>query len=89
METTLDQFINHDPREKELFEQEYADFLVSEFVLEKMEQEKVSTSALARRAGVSPLIIRQIKNKKAEQITYRTFAHVLRTLGHRLRIEKI
>ena len=39
METTMDKFINSDPHEKELFDKEYNDFLLSESLLEKMEAE--------------------------------------------------
>jgi hypothetical protein len=40
METTFDKFINNDPDEKKLFEKEYADFAVSEFALEKMDEKE-------------------------------------------------
>ena len=52
METTFDKFINSDPKEKELFEKEYNEFLLSEFVLEKMESEQISVRTLAKKAGV-------------------------------------
>ena len=55
METTFDKFITKDPKEKELFDKEYNDFLLSEFVLKKMEEENISIRALAKRAGVSPI----------------------------------
>jgi hypothetical protein len=55
MKTTFDQFINNDPGEREIFEKEYNDFLISEFVLQKMEEENISIRALAKKAGVSPL----------------------------------
>jgi hypothetical protein len=42
METTFDKFINSDPAEREQFDREYADFSLSEFVLEKMEQANLS-----------------------------------------------
>jgi len=48
METTFDKFINNDPREKELFDKEYNEFLLSEFVLEKMESEQISVRTLAK-----------------------------------------
>ena len=46
METTFNKYINNDPREREKFDREYADFLLSEFVLEKMDQENLSVRAL-------------------------------------------
>jgi hypothetical protein len=39
METTFDKFITNNPKRKEKFDKEYNDFLLSEFVLEKMEED--------------------------------------------------
>jgi DNA-binding Xre family transcriptional regulator len=89
METTFDKFITNDPKEKELFEKEYNEFLLSEFVLEKMEEEHVSVRALAKRAGVSPTVIQKIRSKNAERINFRTFSSVLNSLGYRVNIEKM
>ena len=89
METTFDKFITNIPEEREKFEREYADFLLSEFVLEKMQKENLSIRALAKMAGVSPTIIQKIRSKNAEKINYRTFSSVLNSLGYRIRIEKM
>ena len=88
METTFDKFINNDPEQKALFEKEYNEFLLSEFVLEKMEEEKLSIRALAKKAGVSPTVIQKIRSKEAERINFRTFSNVLNTLGYRISIER-
>jgi hypothetical protein len=76
METTFDKYINNKPQEREKFDREYADFLLSEFVLEKMDKENISVRTLAKRAGVSPTIIQKIRSKDAEKINYRTFSSV-------------
>ena len=89
MGTTFDKYIKTNPHEREKFDREYADFLLSEFVLEKMEQEKISVRALAKKAGVSPTIIQKIRSKDAEKINYRTFSSVLNSLGYKINIEKI
>jgi len=89
METTFDKYINNNQKEREKFDCEYADFLLSEFVLEKMEQENISVRALAKKAGVSPTIIQKIRSKDAEKINYRTFSSVLHSLGYKINIEKI
>jgi hypothetical protein len=89
METTFDKFITNDPRRKKKFDKEYNEFLLSEFVLEKMEEEHVSIRALAKKAGVSPTVIQKIRSKNAEKINYRTFSNVLNSLGYRINIEKI
>ncbi|MDR0822354.1 MAG: hypothetical protein LBN20_01050 [Endomicrobium sp.] len=89
MQTTFDKFINNDVKEKEIFNKEYSDFVLSEFVLEKMEQENLSIRSLAQKAGVSTAIIQKIRSKDAENINYKTFSNVLHTLGYRISIEKI
>jgi hypothetical protein len=38
MKTTFDKFINSNPKEKALFDKEYNEFLLSEFVLKKYEE---------------------------------------------------
>jgi transcriptional regulator with XRE-family HTH domain len=89
MGTTFDKFITNDSKEKALFEKEYNDFLLSEFVLQKMEEDNISIRALAKKAGVSPTIIQKMRSKNSEKITYRTFSNVLNTLGYKISIEKI
>jgi len=84
METTFDKYINSNPERKKKFEREYNDFLLSEFILEKMEEEKISVRALARKAGVSPTVIQKIRTKNAERINYRTFSNVLDSLGYKI-----
>jgi DNA-binding Xre family transcriptional regulator len=88
MKSTFDEFIS-DPKRKREFDKEYNEFLLSEFVLEKMEEEKISVRTLAQRAGVSPTIIQKIRSKDAERINFRTFTTVLNTLGYKITIERI
>ena len=76
MKSTYDEFIS-DPKRKKAFEKEYNDFLLSEFVLERMEAEQISVRALAQKAGVSPTVIQKIRSKNAEKINFRTFSNVL------------
>ena len=89
METTFDKFINSDPEQKEKFDREYNAFLLSEFLLEKMESEQISVRTLAKKAGVSPTVIQKIRTKNAERINFRTFTNVLYSLGYRINIEKM
>ena len=88
-ETTFDKFINSDPKRKKKFDKEYNEFLLSEFVLEKMESEKISIRALAQRAGVSPTVIQKIRSKNAEKINFKTFSNVLYSLGYKINIERM
>jgi len=89
METTFDKYINSNPKRKKKFDKEYNDFLLSEFVLEKMEEEQISVRSLAQKAGVSPTVIQKIRSKNAEKINFRTFTNVLHSLGYRLNVERI
>ena len=88
MKTTYEEFIS-DPKRKENFDKEYNDFILSEFVLEKMESENLSVRTLAKKAGVSPTIIQKIRSKNAEKINLRTFTNVLNSLGYKVSIERI
>ena len=89
METTFDKFINNNPKRKKKFDKEYNEFLLSEFILEKMEEDNISIRTLAKRAGVSPTVIQKIRGSNAERINFRTFTNVLYTLGYKINIEKI
>jgi len=89
VESTFDKFINSNPKRKAKFEKEYNEFLLSEFVLEKMEAENISVRKLAKKAGVSPTVIQKIRSQKAARINFRTFTNVLNTLGYRINLEKI
>lgn len=72
MDTTFDTFITHDSEEKARFDKEYNEFLLSEFLIEKMEEEKLSVRSMAKRARVSPTVIQKIRsNKDADRINYK------------------
>ncbi|MCL2045539.1 MAG: helix-turn-helix transcriptional regulator [Oscillospiraceae bacterium] len=86
MESTFDKYINSDPKRKEKFDKEYNDFLLSEFILEKMAEDNISIRALAKKAGVSPTIIQKIRSKNAANINYRTLSCVLDSLGYKISI---
>jgi hypothetical protein len=41
MKTTFDEFITDNPNQKEQFDKEYEEFLLSEFIIQKMEEENI------------------------------------------------
>jgi len=88
-ETEFDRFFKEHPEQKEIFDREYEAFCLSEFLLEKMEEEHISVRALAKKAGVSPTVIQKIRSQNAEKINFRTFSNVLNSLGYRINIEKM
>ena len=89
-ESTFDKYIKNDIKQKKKFDKEYNNFLLSEFILEKMEEENISVRELARKAEVSPTIIQKLRNNKtADIINYQTFLSVVNSLGYRVNIERI
>ncbi len=89
-ESTFDKFITNNPEQKEKFDKEYDEFLLSEFIIQSMEEENISIRGLAEKANVSPTIIQKLRNNDtAEKINYSTFLAVIRSLGYRLRLEKV
>ena len=58
--------------------------------IEKMEEENLSVRSLAKKASVSPTVIQKLRNNdSAEKITYSTFLSVIKSLGYRMKLEKI
>ena len=90
MKSTFDQFITDNPEQKKLFDKEYEEFLLSEFIIQKMEEENVSVRSLAQKAAVSPTVIQKLRNTEtAEKINYKTFIAVINSLGYKVKLEKI
>lgn len=56
MKSTFDEFITDDPKQKALFDKEYDNFLLSEFIIQKMEEENLSVRTLAQKASVTIII---------------------------------
>jgi len=88
MQSTFDTFFENHPDQQEPFDREYADFALSELILEAMESEHLSVRELAKRAHVSPTIIQKLRSNDAEKITLHTLLSVLTPLGYRMKIEK-
>jgi ribosome-binding protein aMBF1 (putative translation factor) len=85
MKTTFDKFITNNPTEKKKFDKEYSEFLLSEFVLEKMEEKHYSVRGLAEKVNVSPTVIQKLRSgRTADHISYRTFLDVIDTLGYKI-----
>ena len=90
MKSTFDQFITDNPEQKKLFDKEYEEFLLSEFIIQKMEEENVSVRSLAQKAAVSPTVIQKLRNtEKKKKINYKTFIAVINSLGYKVKLEKI
>lgn len=87
--TTFDKFFDDHPEQKSIYAKEYNDFLISEFMLEKMEEENISVRELAKKAHVSPTVIQKLRSRDAEKVTLTTFTSVLHSLGYKIKLEKL
>jgi hypothetical protein len=87
--TTFEQFFKDNPDQKEIYDKEYNDFLLSEFMLEQMEAQNISVRELAKKADVSPTVIQKLRSKDAQKVNLTTFTSVLKSLGYQIKLEKV
>ena len=87
--TTFEKFFAENPEQKEIYEKEYSDFLLSEFMLEQMEAQHISVRELAKKADVSPTVIQKLRSKDSQKVNLTTFTSVLRSLGYQIKLEKM
>ena len=87
-ESTFDKFMK-DKHQKELFDKEYSQFLLAEFLLEAMKEKHLSVRKLSEKSGVSTSIIQNIKAEKVTNITLNTLEALASSLGYRVCLEKI
>ena len=86
---TFEKFFAETPGQKEIYDKEYSDFLLSEFMLEKMEAQHISVRELAKQADVSPAVIQKLRSKDSQKVNLTTFTSVLRCLGYQIKLEKM
>ena len=86
--TTFDRLMQ-DSNFKDEFEKGYNEFLISEFMIEKMEEENISVRELAKEAKVSPTTIQNLRSGNAEAVKYKTLSNIMQKLGYALQPVKI
>ncbi len=86
--STFDKFLER-KEQKELFHKEYNQFLLSEFLLDAMEENHISVRKLSKESGISTSIIQNIKTEKATNVTLNTVQALAACLGYRINFEKI
>ena len=72
------------PKQKEAFEKEYANFLLSELLLDAMSEQNVSVRALSRASGISTSVIQNLRAMQPVNITLKTLNALLSSLGYEL-----
>ena len=85
--STFDRIMK-DPKRRARFDDKYTEFLLSEILLELMEQEEISVRALASKAGISPAVIQDIRSGKRANITINNLVGLAESLGATVRIQK-
>jgi len=89
IKSTYDEFIESlSPKEKEEFEKEYKDLVLSELLIALMEQDGISVRRLAKEAGISPTVIQGIRSGTKNNITMVNFLKILKILGCSLIAER-
>ena len=86
--TTFDRLMQ-DQNFKDEFEKGYNEFLISEFMIEKMEEENISVRELAKEAKVSPTTIQNLRSGNAESVKYKTLSNIMQKLGDALQPVKM
>jgi DNA-binding Xre family transcriptional regulator len=74
---------------KDEFEKGYNEFLISEFMIEKMEEENISVRKLAKEAKVSPTTIQNLRSGNADAVKYKTLSNIMQKLGYALQPVKM
>lgn len=76
--------IMEDPKQKESFEKEYANFLLSELLLDAMSEQDISVRALSKASGISTSVIQNLRAMQPVNITLKTLNALLSSLGYEL-----
>ena len=86
-ENTFDKFMKNE-EQKKLFDKEYNTFLLSEFLIDAMEQENISVRKLSEKSGISTSIIQNIKKEKTANVTLNTLNALASSLGYHINFIK-
>ena len=76
--------IMEDTKQKESFEKEYANFLLSELLLDAMSEQDISVRALSKASGISTSVIQNLRAMQPVNITLKTLNALLSSLGYEL-----
>lgn len=89
IKSTYDELVESlNQKEKEEFEQDYQELILSELMLAIMEEDEISVRKLAKAAGVSPTIVQGLRSGTRKNVTLQSFLKVIKALGGKLILEK-
>lgn len=82
IKSTCDEFIETlSPKEKEIFDEEHKEFLLSELLLAAMQQDDISVRKLAKAAGLSPTVVQAMRSGSKSDFSMQSFFKILKGLG--------
>ncbi len=89
IKTTYDELMESmTPQERNGYEKELKDFIISELVLAAMEEDNISVRRLAKLAGVSPTIVQEMRSGSKKSYNTKSFFKVLKSLGYNFLLER-
>lgn len=86
--STYERLIHEEPEFEKDLKKKYREFILSELLLAIMEEDHLSIRKLAKEAGVSPSLIQDLRSGKKENLTLKSFSHIVDALGYDIVLEK-
>jgi DNA-binding Xre family transcriptional regulator len=77
-----------DPERKKRFDEEYRKFLLSELLIDLMDDEHISVRELAKSAGVSTSIVQGIRSGTRKNVTMNSVGSIFHAMGWELIAKK-
>ena len=87
-ESTFSRMMTNKNR-KHKFDEGYNKFLLSEFLIDAMEEKHISVRKLADAAHVSPTVIQNIRSGKSTNVTLNKLTSLTSVLGYQIDFKKI
>ena len=86
--STYERLIHEDAEFEKDLEKRSREFILSELLLAVMEEDHLSIRKLANEAGVSPSLIQDLRSGKKDNLTFKSFSHIIDALGYDIVLEK-
>jgi len=81
--TTFDKWMKN-PTIKRAYEDSYQEFVLSEMIRALMENDHKSVRGLAKKVGLSPTVIQDIRSGKQEDMKVKNFISIVHACGYHL-----
>ena len=82
IKTTSEEFIESlSKKERDEFNEEYRELLLSELLSAMMEKDDISVRKLAKMAGLSPTVVQAMRSGTKKDFTLKSFFKILNSIG--------